>query len=56
MKNKKEVWIGLIILIVLIVIIIGIRKMSNSDGELSFTNLTNVYVATRRRKGKFLGR
>ena len=45
LKGKKEVWIGLGILLVLILIIIGI-KVITSNGEISERNLTNVYIAT----------
>ena len=53
MKGKKEVWIGLGILLVLILIIIGI-KVITSNGEISERDLTNVYVATGGGKENFL--
>ena len=53
MKGKKEVWIGLGILLVLILIIIGI-KVITSNGEISERNLTNVYIATGGGKENFL--
>ena len=53
MKGKKEVWIGLGILLVLILIIIGI-KVITSNGEISERDLKNVYVATGGGKENFL--
>ena len=53
MKRKKEVLLGLGILLVLILIIIGI-KVITSNGEISERDLTNVYVATGGGKENFL--
>ena len=55
MKGKKEVWIGLAILIVLILVIIGIKLLSDTKNEeFSDENLTKVYVATGGGKENFL--
>ncbi len=43
MKGKKEVWIGLGILVVLILVIIGIKFATDKD-EISDENLKTVYV------------
>ena len=53
MKNKKEFWIGLGILIVLILVIVGI-KIFSKDEEKELKNLTSVYVATGGGKENFL--
>lgn len=53
MKGKKEVWIGLGILIVLILIIVGIKIFSDRD-KISIADLTTIYVATGGGKENFL--
>ena len=51
--NKKQI-IGIVIFIVLILIIVGIRIFKSNDGNLSFTSLTDVYVATGGGKEAFI--
>lgn len=53
MKGKKEVWIGLGILVVLILVIIGIKFATDKD-EISDENLKTVYVATGGGKENFI--
>ena len=48
MKGKKEVLLGIGILVILILVIIGIKAVSQK-GEVSDKDLTTVYVATGRR-------
>lgn len=52
MKRKKEVIIGLAILIILIAIIIGIKAL-NDNKQVDVSKLTEVHVAVRRRKRRF---
>ena len=53
MKGKKEVLLGLGILVILILVIIGIKAVSQK-GEVSDKDLTTVYVATGGGKENFL--
>lgn len=53
MKDKKEIWIGLGILIVLILIIVGIKAFSEKD-KIFIDDLTDVYIATGGGKENFL--
>lgn len=53
MKGKKEVLLGLGILVILILVIIGIKAATQKE-ELSDTDLTTVYVATGGGKENFL--
>lgn len=53
MKGKKEIWIGLGILIILICAIVVIKIISNKDKNLS-GELTNVYIATGGGKENFI--
>ena len=54
MKGKKEVWIGLGILIILVLIIIGIKFFSTNGESIIESNLKTVYVATGGGKENFL--
>lgn len=54
MKGKKEVWIGLGILVILVLIIIGIKFFSTNGESIIESNLKNVYVATGGGKENFL--
>ena len=53
MKGKKEVLLGIGILVILILVIIGIKAV-NQKGEVSDKDLTTVYVATGGGKENFL--
>ena len=53
MKGKREVWIGLGILIILILVIIGI-KFATDRKEISDENLKTVYIATGGGKENFI--
>ena len=53
MKGKKEVLLGIGILVILILVIIGIKAVSQK-GEVSDKDLTTVYVATGGGKENFL--
>ena len=53
MKGKKEVLLGLGILVILILVIIGIKAVTQKE-ELSDKDLTTVYVATGGGKENFL--
>ena len=55
MKNKKEVFIGLAILIVLILGIIGYKIFQDSS-EVNLSNLKQVTVAVRWRKRRLFSR
>ena len=54
MKGRKEVWIGLGILIILVLIIIGIKFFSANGESIIESNLKTVYVATGGGKENFL--
>lgn len=54
MKGKKEVWIGLGILVILVLIIIGIKFFSINGESIIESNLKTVYVATGGGKENFL--
>ena len=54
MKGKKEVWIGLGILVILVLIIIGIKFFSTNGESIIESNLKTVYVATGGGKENFL--
>ena len=54
MKGRKEVWIGLGILIILVLIIIGIKFFSTNGESIIESNLKTVYVATVGGKENFL--
>ena len=54
MKGKKEIWIGLGILILLILIIIGIKSFSSNESSETKVNLRKVYIATGGGKENFL--
>ena len=54
MKGRKEVWIGLGILIILVLIIIGIKFFSTNGESIIESNLKTVYVATGGGKENFL--
>jgi len=54
MKGRKEVWIGLGILIILVLIIIGIKFFSTNGESIMESNLKTVYVATGGGKENFL--
>lgn len=54
MKGKKEVWIGLGILVILVLIIIGIKFFSTNGESIMESNLKTVYVATGGGKENFL--
>ena len=53
MKGKKEVWIGLGILVILICVIVGIKEVIDSK-KISDKDLTNVYIATGGGKENFI--
>lgn len=53
MKGKKEVWIGLGILVILILVIVGIKLVSDKK-EVSDKDLTTIYVATGGGKENFI--
>lgn len=55
MKRKKEVVIGIVILAVLILIIVGIKVVKDKK-QINIEDLTQVYVAVRRRKRRFFSR
>ena len=60
MKSKKEIFIGLGILLVLIAAIIGIKmftdkKNEDSNNPEAYSNLTQVYIATGGGKENFIG-
>ena len=46
MRGRKEVWIGLGILVILVLIIIGIKFFSTNGESIIESNLKTVYVAT----------
>lgn len=54
MRGRKEVWIGLGILVILVLIIIGIKFFSTNGESIMESNLKTVYVATGGGKEKFL--
>ena len=54
MRGRKEVWIGLGILIILVLIIIGIKFFSTNGESIIESNLKTVYVATGGGKENFL--
>ncbi len=54
MKGRKEVWIGLGILVILVLIIIGIKFFSTNGESIIESNLKTVYVATGGGKENFL--
>ncbi len=54
MKGRKEVWIGLGILVILVLIIIGIKFFSTNGESIMGSNLKTVYVATGGGKENFL--
>ena len=54
MRGRKEVWIGLGILIILVLIIIGIKFFSTNGESIMESNLKTVYVATGGGKENFL--
>lgn len=54
MKGRKEVWIGLGILVILVLIIIGIKFFSTNGESIMESNLKTVYVATGGGKENFL--
>ena len=54
MKGRKEVWIGLGILVILVLIIIGIKFFSTNGKSIMESNLKTVYVATGGGKENFL--
>ena len=53
MKGKKEVLLGIGILVILILVIIAIKAVTQK-GEISDEDLTTVYVATGGGKENFL--
>ena len=62
MKSKKEILIGLLILIILIATIVGIKMYTDKKNEdpnepesRAYKNLTQVYVATGGGKENFIG-
>lgn len=55
MKRKKEIIIGISILLILIAIIIGIKIVMDKQ-EIDVSKLAPVYVAVRRRKRRFPSR
>lgn len=54
MRGRKEVWIGLGILVILVLIIIGIKFFSTNGKSIMESNLKTVYVATGGGKENFL--
>lgn len=54
MRGRKEVWIGLGILVILVLIIIGIKFFSTNGESIMESNLKTVYVATGVGKENFL--
>ena len=54
MRGRKEVWIGLGILVILVLIIIGIKFFSTNGESIMESNLKRVYVATGGGKENFL--
>lgn len=54
MRGRKEVWIGLGILVILVLIIIGIKFFSTNGESIMESNLKTVYVATDGGKENFL--
>ena len=54
MRGRKEVWIGLGILVILVLIIIGIKFFSTNGESIIESNLKTVYVATGGGKENFL--
>ena len=54
MRGRKEVWIGLVILVILVLIIIGIKFFSTNGESIIESNLKTVYVATGGGKENFL--
>ena len=55
MNNKKEIGIGILILVILIIAIIGIRNfMASNNGEVDLSKLQTVYVATGGGKEGFI--
>ena len=54
MRRRKEVWIGLGILVILVLIIIGIKFFSTNGESIMESNLKTVYVATGGGKENFL--
>lgn len=54
MRGRKEVWIGLGILVILVLIIIGIKFFSTNGESIKESNLKTVYVATGGGKENFL--
>ena len=54
MKGRKEVWIGLGILVILVLIIIGIKFFSTNGESIMESHLKTVYVATGGGKENFL--
>lgn len=54
MRGRKEVWIGLGILVILVLIIIGIKFFSTNGESIMEPNLKTVYVATGGGKENFL--
>lgn len=54
MRGRKEVWIGLGILVILVLIIIGIKFFSTNGESIMESNLKKVYVATGGGKENFL--
>ena len=54
MKGRKEVWIGIGILVILVLIIIGIKFFSTNGESIMESNLKTVYVATGGGKENFL--
>ena len=54
MRVRKEVWIGLGILVILVLIIIGIKFFSTNGESIIESNLKTVYVATGGGKENFL--
>ena len=56
MKDKKEIFIGLAILVLLIAAVVGIKMYMDKDtpDENKYKNLTQVYVATGGGKENFI--
>lgn len=54
MRGRKEVWIGLGILVILVLIIIGIKFFSTNGESIMESNLKTLYVATGGGKENFL--
>ena len=56
MKDKKEIFIGLVILVLLIAAVVGIKMYMDKDvpDENKYKNLTQVYVATGGGKENFI--